>query len=71
MVVLTEVMSNKAAKEISKLDDFPHQTPRLGNDCQDKKFNSITGCRPILLNGGVKILRCASECGVMFSRFVG
>lgn len=70
VVVLTEVMSNKAAKEISKLDDFPHQTPRLGNDCQDKKFNSITGCRPILLNGGVKILSkfpILSTDGLIFS----
>jgi len=69
VLVLTEVMSNRAAQEISSLD-YPYQTNRLGNDCGDERFDSITGCRPILLNGGVKILSkfpILSTDGMMFS----
>jgi len=70
VIVLTEVMSNRAAKEISRLDEFPHQTPRLGNDCDDLHFNSLVGCKQILLNGGVKIISkfpILSTDGLIFS----
>lgn len=56
VMVLTEVMSNQAANKVSQIVEFPYQTPRLGNDCDDRRFNSIIGCRGLLLNGGVKIL---------------
>ena len=57
VMVLTEVMSNRASQKVSELEDFPYQTPRLGNDCGDSKFDTMIGCKQILLNGGVKILR--------------
>jgi len=71
VLVLTEVMSNQASAEVSRLvDAYPHQTPRLGNDCQDRGFNTMSGCKEILLNGGVRILSkfpMLSRDGLVFS----
>jgi hypothetical protein len=53
VVVLTEVMSNKADEEVGNLRDlYPYQTPRLGNDCDDLEFDSLVGCTGLRLNGG-------------------
>jgi len=70
VMVLTEVMSNRASQKVSELEDFPYQTPRLGNDCGDSKFDTMIGCKQILLNGGVKILSkfpILSTDGLVFS----
>lgn len=57
VLVLTEVMSNRADSKLNGLIDvYPYITPRLGDKCGEDAFTTMNGCRDILFNGGVKIL---------------